>query len=34
MPRKVSLQDFQRKRDKGQSITMLTACDYPTARAC
>jgi 3-methyl-2-oxobutanoate hydroxymethyltransferase len=32
MPRKVSLQDFQRKRDKSQPITMLTAYDYPAAR--
>ena len=32
MPRKVSLQDFQHKRDKGQPITMLTAYDYPAAR--
>ena len=32
MPRKVSLHDFQRKRNKGQPITMLTAYDYPAAR--
>ena len=32
MPRKVSLHDLQRKRDKGQPITMLTAYDYPAAR--
>ena len=32
MPRKVSLHDFQRKRDKGQPITMLTAYDYPGAK--
>jgi len=32
MPRKVSLQDFQRKRDKGEPISMLTAYDYPAAR--
>ena len=32
MPRKVSLHDFQIKRDKGQRITMLTAYDYPAAK--
>ena len=32
MPRKVSLHDLQRKRDKGQPITMLTAYDYPAAK--
>lgn len=32
MPRKVTLHDLQRKRDKGQPITMLTAYDYPAAK--
>ena len=32
MPPKVSLQEFQRKRDQGQSISMLTAYDYPAAK--
>ena len=32
MPRKVSLHDLQRKRGKGQPITMLTAYDYPAAK--
>ena len=32
MPRKISLHDLQRKRDKGQPITMLTAYDYPAAK--
>ena len=32
MPRKVSLHDLRRKRDKGQPITMLTAYDYPAAK--
>ena len=32
MPQKVSLHDLQRKRDKGQPITMLTAYDYPAAK--
>lgn len=31
--KKITLTDLQRKKEKGQPITMLTAYDYPTAKA-
>jgi 3-methyl-2-oxobutanoate hydroxymethyltransferase len=31
--KKITLTDLQRKKELGQAITMLTAADYPTARA-
>ncbi|MEE8524973.1 MAG: 3-methyl-2-oxobutanoate hydroxymethyltransferase [Thermoanaerobaculia bacterium] len=32
-PRKITIRTFQRRRDRGRPITMVTAYDYPSARA-
>lgn len=32
MAKHVTVLDFQRMRDRGQPIAMLTAYDYPTAK--